>query len=90
MMTHNVNRVNEGRVCVCVSGGMGGPDKHSFIIGRELEIIFINLHSNDLPFTPCFSLSLFQGVSGALAVLMKDAIKPTLMQTLEVSHSSLL
>lgn len=25
-----------------------------------------------------------QGVSGALAVLMKDAIKPTLMQTLEV------
>lgn len=31
------------------------------------------------------SLSLSQGVSGALAVLMKDAIKPTLMQTLEVS-----
>uniref|UniRef100_A0A673A032 formate--tetrahydrofolate ligase n=1 Tax=Sphaeramia orbicularis TaxID=375764 RepID=A0A673A032_9TELE len=26
------------------------------------------------------------GVSGALAVLMKDAIKPTLMQTLEVRH----
>lgn len=31
------------------------------------------------------SLSLSQGVSGALSVLMKDAIKPTLMQTLEVS-----
>lgn len=29
-------------------------------------------------------LSPSQGVSGALAVLMKDAIKPTLMQTLEV------
>lgn len=29
----------------------------------------------------CLSL---QGVSGALAVLMKDAIKPNLMQTLEV------
>lgn len=28
-----------------------------------------------------------QGVSGALAVLMKDAIKPTLMQTLEVRHT---
>lgn len=28
-----------------------------------------------------------QGVSGALAVLMKDAIKPTLMQTLEVSDA---
>lgn len=27
-----------------------------------------------------------QGVSGALAVLMKDAIKPNLMQTLEVSE----
>jgi hypothetical protein len=26
-----------------------------------------------------------QGVSGALTVLMKDAIKPNLMQTLEVS-----
>jgi formyltetrahydrofolate synthetase len=25
----------------------------------------------------------FQGVSGALTVLMKDAIRPTLMQTLE-------
>lgn len=32
----------------------------------------------------CTFLSLNQGVSGALAVLMKDAIKPTLMQTLEV------
>lgn len=31
---------------------------------------------------PCLSL---QGVSGALTVLMKDAIKPNLMQTLEVS-----
>lgn len=31
-----------------------------------------------------FSLFLSQGVSGALSVLMKDAIKPTLMQTLEV------
>lgn len=31
-------------------------------------------------------LSFWQGVSGALAVLMKDAIKPTLMQTLEVRH----
>lgn len=29
------------------------------------------------------------GVSGALAVLMKDAIKPTLMQTLEVSGNHL-
>lgn len=27
-----------------------------------------------------------QGVSGALTVLMKDAIKPNLMQTLEVSR----
>lgn len=32
----------------------------------------------------CF-FSLFQGVTGALTVLMKDAIKPNLMQTLEVS-----
>lgn len=31
-----------------------------------------------------YFLSASQGVSGALAVLMKDAIKPTLMQTLEV------
>lgn len=31
-----------------------------------------------------YSSSPSQGVSGALAVLMKDAIKPTLMQTLEV------
>lgn len=31
-----------------------------------------------------YFLSPSQGVSGALAVLMKDAIKPTLMQTLEV------
>lgn len=29
-----------------------------------------------------------QGVSGALAVLMKDAIKPNLMQTLEVRERS--
>lgn len=29
-----------------------------------------------------------QGVSGALAVLMKDAIKPNLMQTLEVSRAA--
>jgi formyltetrahydrofolate synthetase len=29
------------------------------------------------------------GVSGALAVLMKDAIKPNLMQTLEVSDHDL-
>lgn len=28
-----------------------------------------------------------QGVSGALAVLMKDAIKPNLMQTLEVGET---
>lgn len=28
-----------------------------------------------------------QGVSGALTVLMKDAIKPNLMQTLEVSET---
>lgn len=34
-----------------------------------------------------FFLPLRQGVSGALAVLMKDAIKPTLMQTLEVRHA---
>lgn len=32
----------------------------------------------------CAVLCPSQGVSGALAVLMKDAIKPTLMQTLEV------
>lgn len=32
----------------------------------------------------------FQGVTGALAVLMKDAIKPNLMQTLEVSTDVLL
>ena len=31
----------------------------------------------------CFCV---QGVSGALAVLMKDAIRPNLMQTLEVSQ----
>ena len=31
-----------------------------------------------------FVCCLFQGVSGALAVLMKDAIRPNLMQTLEV------
>lgn len=30
---------------------------------------------------------LLQGVSGALTVLMKDAIKPNLMQTLEVGLS---
>lgn len=28
-----------------------------------------------------------QGVSGALTVLMKDAIKPNLMQTLEVGET---
>lgn len=32
----------------------------------------------------------FQGVTGALAVLMKDAIKPNLMQTLEVSTDDFL
>lgn len=32
----------------------------------------------------CAVLCPSQGVSGAMAVLMKDAIKPTLMQTLEV------
>lgn len=33
---------------------------------------------------------MFQGVTGALAVLMKDAVKPNLMQTLEVSTDDLL
>lgn len=37
--------------------------------------------------TQCTDLSL-QGVSGALTVLMKDAIKPNLMQTLEVGARS--
>lgn len=31
-----------------------------------------------------------QGVSGALTVLMKDAIKPNLMQTLEVGETCIL
>ena len=31
-----------------------------------------------------------QGISGALAVLMKDAIRPNLMQTLEVIIGDLL
>lgn len=39
--------------------------------------------------TSYFFLPPSQGVSGALAVLMKDAIKPTLMQTLEVRHTKL-
>lgn len=45
--------------------------------------------SNFQPPPLYFSLVLLscQGVSGALAVLMKDAIKPTLMQTLEVRHA---
>ena len=44
----------------------------------------------------CFSTFPLQGVSGALTVLMRDAIRPNLMQTLEVSvfawcvHSNLL
>ena len=34
-----------------------------------------------------FFYIIVQGVSGALTVLMKDAIKPNLMQTLEVGET---
>lgn len=42
---------------------------------------------NAAPIICCLSL---QGVSGALTVLMKDAIKPNLMQTLEVGETHML
>lgn len=57
----------------------------SFIYRRQLLNFSVYLFELFvLVWSLIFPSSSIQGVSGALAVLMKDAIKPTLMQTLEV------
>lgn len=57
----------------------------SFIYRRQLLNYSVYLFELFvLVWSLIFPSSSIQGVSGALAVLMKDAIKPTLMQTLEV------
>ena len=56
-------------------------------------LYFLNINFINILYISCFkknqknetNYNLLQGVSGALAVLMKDAIRPNLMQTLEVS-----
>lgn len=58
---------------------------HNFIFKRmSCKIINCIRHVFNLMVTH-FIVPRFKGITGALAVLMKDAIKPTLMQTLEVS-----
>lgn len=71
------------------------PTSHPSCLSKAYLLLYFLLTLNDslVPF-PSFLFmvrvkftyfwSPSQGVSGALAVLMKDAIKPTLMQTLEV------